>query len=161
MMLKLPERLRGDFAVPFGPVYRRIPEPDAGIACVGDVVSRSCADFGLENLLLVVDGITRREIRASPISQSGFSLHRAKNPRGSLSPSASRLICELIRSGGRHLVLVEGEEDMLALAAIACMRPGWAVTYGIPGRGACYVRHSDLAARVAQLRYLYLTPALV
>lgn len=157
-MLRLPEELRRDFSFPFGPVYRIISKPEAGAVCVGDYVSRLCLALTLENLILVVDGVTRREERVRPVDAEGFFRHRAKNPRGSLSPSAARLICELIEKGGKHIVAIEGEEDMLALPAIACMKPGWTVIYGIPERGACHVSYGIHATRLAQLRFLYLAP---
>ncbi|MCS7107231.1 MAG: DUF359 domain-containing protein [Acidilobaceae archaeon] len=155
MRLRLPERARRDFSVALGPVRREL-EGDQ-LVCVGDYVSLLCSRRG-GKAILVVDGITRRSESLPSPNVHNLPQYEIANERGTLSLQAVELICKLLSAGEGALVKVEGEEDMIALAAIACLRPGWKVVYGIPGKGSCIVPYSPLTARIAQTRVLQLEP---
>ena len=160
----LPASKRRDFAWPRGLVYSGdftgLLDGFSPIFCVGDVVSSYCARAGLGHVILVVDGKTRRSITTGRLQVEGFKVLKIRNPRGSLSHEAYTTYCRIARDPGRWLVEVEGEEDMTALAAIACTPPGGAVVYGVPGVGASIIRVNTGVSREAQARLLALRPAL-
>jgi len=165
LSLELPEARRVDYSSPWGPVVagslRGYISGVKGLVCVGDVVSRYCLELLdlVESLILVYDGRTRRVEVWGELRAQGFARMVLPNMRSTVSLEAYRMLCNLIGSGGVRVALeVEGEEDMLALPAIACLKSGWATVYGIPGVGACIVRYSSLNARIAQTRFLQLRP---
>jgi len=160
----LPERLRRFFAWPRGLVYSGdftgLLE-GSPVACIGDVVSRYCARTDVEHLVLVVDGKTRRSQQVEGVDGEGFRVVGITNPRGSLSFEAYEAMCRVLREQGRWLVTVEGEEDMVALAALACTPAGGTVVYGVPGVGATIIRVMREVSREAQSRLLVLHPSIL
>ncbi|BAA79169.1 conserved hypothetical protein [Aeropyrum pernix K1] len=148
-LLSLPEDMREALAAAAGPVYsgdrfRRqlLQTPCSGVACIGDYVSQACiatlSTAWTGPLILVVDGKTRRESWRDMVVPQGFRVHRVRSPPGSLSLEAYTTICKLMEEYGRHVVFVEGEEDLIALAALDC-GIDWTVVYGLPGVGGVVV----------------------
>lgn len=168
--LNLPEESREDFSQPWGPVFsgplRILEEIDpVGVICVGDVVSKLCLDAYAtrrkpQNIIVVFDYISRRVEPAGTLEIPGdFSKVKIYNERGTLSLDVLNNICSLVEMEHVKTALeVEGEEDMVTLAAIACLKPGWLTIYGIPGLGAAVIAYSSLNARIAQGRILSLKP---
>jgi len=163
--LHLPEVRREDYSGPWGPLVSGslavVARGLKGLVCVGDVVARYCLELGdeVESLVIVYDMKTRRFEHLERPAGLSFDRVRIVNERGTVSLEAYRLLCSLISlERVRVAIEVEGEEDMLALPAITCLKSGWAVTYGIPGKGACIVKYSTVGARIAQTRILQLKP---
>ncbi len=170
-VLFLPVDQRPDFATPrgllyhgdLGPVLADAREP---LVCVGDVVSRYCSALGRRHVILVVDHVTRRGELIEWGEETGFRRVHVWNPRGALSLEAIDLLCRLTGERDRWLVSVEGEEDMIALAALSCMDKGTLV-YGVPPRrdvsgpsGAAVIHASRSTRLEAQSRMLSLRPGL-
>ena len=165
LSLGLPEARREDYSSPWGPVVVGSLEGYVsgvkGLVCVGDVVSRYCLDLldHVKSLILVYDRITRRVEARGELDVRGFERIVLANERSTVSLEVYRVLCDLVGLNKVRVVLeVVGEEDMIALPAIACLKRGWAVVYGIPGVGACIIRYSNLNTRIAQTRYLQLKP---
>ncbi|MCE4624741.1 MAG: DUF359 domain-containing protein [Desulfurococcales archaeon] len=167
----LPSALRFDFARPRGPVYsgdftKHIDRSAPSVTCVGDVVSSYCSK-GLKDfsgaLLMVIDGKTRRTSRIDhSFNREEGNIWRVRNPPGTITWFSARLICRLLQEPtGRHLILVDGEEDMLALPSISCTPLGGYVIFGIPLKGAAVVRVYPWILWDAQNRLLSLTPRVV
>ena len=166
MSLRLPDEFREDFRgggpgiVASGDIAGILAHAGSGVlVCVGDVVSSYCAKVD-RGMVLVVDGKTRRTEKIGDIA-AGDSVNTVSNPPGRLSYHAWRTICELIdkaRNGSKHTLIVNGEEDMLALAAFDCSMIGDVVVYGLPGIGA-YIRVVEAVDKViASSRILALRP---
>ncbi|MEB3778852.1 MAG: DUF359 domain-containing protein [Desulfurococcales archaeon] len=168
--LILPTHYRRDFAKPRAPIvsgdFSRHPllAGLSRIACIGDIVSRYCIN-GIEpkKLVLIVDGKTRRYVDEGleiidKAKDSGMSILHIENPPGTITMKAILTICKALSEKHGVLIVVKGEEDMLALPAIACTQENQAVIYGVPGQGATIIRYSTYTARDAQLRTLYLKP---
>ncbi|MCX8195502.1 MAG: DUF359 domain-containing protein [Acidilobaceae archaeon] len=155
MKLRLPERHRPDFAAAWGRVEREVPA-EGKLVCVGDYVSSLCAKRG--SSVLVLDGVTRRTEAFEAQLPGGLPRYSVINEKGTLSLEAYALLCSVIERGESAVIEVSGEEDMLALAAISCLRPGWSAVYGIPGKGSCIVPYDPVTVRVAQTRVLQLVP---
>ncbi len=165
IVLELPEIRREDYSNPWGPVItgslRGRVGRVRGLVCVGDVVSRYCLELldTVEGLILIYDMKTRRFETLERLRVTGFKRIILVNERSTISMEVYRRICDLIDLGNQRVILeVMGEEDMIALPAIACLRDGWAIAYGIPNMGACIVRYSVINTRIAQTRFLQLKP---
>ncbi|MCI4329206.1 MAG: GTP-dependent dephospho-CoA kinase family protein, partial [Thermoplasmata archaeon] len=63
---------------------------------------------------------------------------RVRNPAGMLTEQLREAVRTLVREGG-GLLVVDGEEDLGALALVESMPAGATVIYGIPGAGASLV----------------------
>ncbi len=163
--LALPYQHRRDFSKPRGVIVRgdltgyleEAPEP---LTCVGDVVSGYCGNTSKEHLVLVIDGKTRRSHKVN-INIQGFQLLEIVNPPGYLTLEAIKALCRAETSPGRWLILVRGEEDMIALAALSCMPWRGTLVYGVPSVGATIIRANAAILREAQSRFLLLRPVLV
>ncbi len=158
--LRLPPELRRFFASPRGVVTAR-PEgllAEARMAaCVGDYVSRFCSGIlGPARSSIIYDGRTRRGPTRTPEAH-GYRVVRVVNPPGGLTPAAVAASCRAARAPGLA-VEVEGEEDMMALPAMACARPGSVVLYGLPGRGTVVVFVDEGVGMDACERLLHLEP---
>ena len=158
----LPPRLRRDFSRPRGIVKRGdfldfIPSHAPSIICVGDIVSNYCKRLKNNNIIFIIDKKTKRNliIEKSLLNEETFIL---KNPPGHISSCAYKLLCNLITSRNRTTILVRGEEDLLALPAIACSPPGGIVVYGIPDKGAAIISVNKFLSAEAQSRLLRLEP---
>ncbi|MCE4601746.1 MAG: GTP-dependent dephospho-CoA kinase family protein [Desulfurococcales archaeon] len=168
--LSLPARIRPDFKWPRGPIYRgRVHELLAHLkpitlSCIGDIVTRTCLDSGLTPTLAAIDGFTRRDLTTTTnelldrASRMGMEVYKISNPRGTVSVDAIEAVCRALRLRAPTLLLVDGEEDLLALPALACSPEGGVVVYGAPGMGAVILQVDLLRAREAQLRMLMLRP---
>ncbi|MCE4628473.1 MAG: DUF359 domain-containing protein [Desulfurococcales archaeon] len=166
-VLRLPTDIRFDFARPRAPIHSGdftvlLPRGLPSLACVGDVVSSYCARRpGIaHSLVLVLDGKTRRTRKVLPVDLEADRKLKIVNPPGTISLGAARTLCDLLERRGTTVLLVDGEEDMLALPAIACSPLGGAVVYGIPGRGATIILVDRRVRGEAGLRLLSLKPGL-
>ncbi len=160
--LCLPREARRDFSRPRGLVYHGdITNILAGapkLVCVGDVVSSYCSNSGVDNLVLVVDGKTRRTREAPRLLVEDAVVVKVSNPPGGLTPEAIDVVHRCVSSTGRCIIIVEGEEDMMALPAIASAPEGSIVTYGVPGVGAAIIRVTGYTKLEASNRLLELKP---
>lgn len=106
------------------------------IVVVGDRVSEKLHNLGVPAKIYIVDGKVERKTREIPRLKVE-AVERAENPAGEISPEAAEKLHELINSPapGPIMLLVDGEEDLLALAAILSSPDGAAVVYGQPGVG--------------------------
>lgn len=124
-----------------------------GAIVVGDFACLGLVSAGYVPGVCVVDGTTRR-VEAQPLAVGLFDRRvECVNPRSHVCLGAVEALLEAVRGserGERVLVLVRGEEDLLALPAIARGPPGWCVVYGLPGCGAELVVIDEDTAEVAR-----------
>ncbi|MEB3765335.1 MAG: DUF359 domain-containing protein [Desulfurococcales archaeon] len=136
------------------------------IVCVGDVVSSYCIRIAKKyngKLILLVDGKTRRTQHLGILEAKGIKRVKVKNPQSTIAVNVYDLLCSLLSThqDERVIIEVQGEEDMLALPAIACSPTGGIVVYGIPGKGATIIRVNKWISYEARSRFLSLVPKLV
>jgi len=112
---------------------------------VGDGVSSSLCSRGLRPWVHVVDMRERRSSSAAPPCPFERSLF-AQNPPGLITRPAAEAVDEAMSRAPPARVLIEGEEDLLALIAIYLGR-GALVAYGQPGVGIAVVDSSDPRSR--------------
>jgi len=108
---------------------------------VGDTVSRNAVQSGIEPSVLIVDKLEKRG-KALPFLFHGRRIIRTTNRAGRIEMQAWRAIELAIKEGGT-LVEVDGEEDLLAIAAVLAAPNGSVVVYGQPGTGIVIVRVSE------------------
>jgi len=109
------------------------------VITVGDVVTSNALKHGLRPWAAIVDGKAMRRPVAEELPLASWSKRlRVMNPPSTISEDAWSAVGMAVREGDT-LVLVEGEEDLLALVAILCAPEGAVVLYGQPGEGVVLV----------------------
>ena len=151
----MPEELRKELGTPVGKVLTSIKEINSEIAnskilvTVGDIVTLDILETGRIPDISIIDYITQR----MPMDQVKERFSRFKQPEITVQNPAGQITREMwdaIKDGyanPRNLrIVVDGEEDMAALACISLAPPGTTVIYGIPNRGAS-VHHVDVGLK--------------
>lgn len=105
---------------------------------VGDRVTETFCDLGLAPKLEIVDSREKRKERPPPAGCYQL-LITVKNPPGRITWQAIKAIKESLNQNLRVRILVEGEEDLLALPCIFFGPDGLRVFYGQPEKGIVYV----------------------
>ena len=107
---------------------------------VGDTVSRTAVQSGIEPDVIIVD---RKEMRrdAKPFMFKKREQFKLVNVQGSISSASWGIVKEAIRIG-KSVIVVEGEEDLLTIVAISESPIGSLVVYGQPSEGIVLVRVS-------------------
>jgi GTP-dependent dephospho-CoA kinase len=146
---KLPESLRSGLAKPMGRLFTadevkgrefaELVRQAEMVITVGDRVTDTVGAMGRPPDVQVVDAKENRKGREPPAVPYA-RLIRASNPAGALSEE----VVEAVRSalGGEMpaRVLVEGEEDLVAIPVIAMAPSSAVVLYGQPGEGIVAVK---------------------
>lgn len=146
---RLPEEMRPKLAKPLGRLF------DAGevkssafsklvgelpmVISVGDRVTETLGRMGRVPEVQIVDSRENRKARAPPDVPHARTI-RVRNPAGEITREAMDGVRDAF--GGRKpaRVLVEGEEDLLAIPAVVFAPVSSAVIYGQPGEGMVLVR---------------------
>ncbi len=110
------------------------------LVVVGDYTARTAFTLGVEPLAVIIDCVTRLEEVECLEPPRGYRVVRVRNPRGMVCSGAWRAVAEAVREG-KVMVVVDGEEDMLALPAVLELGEG-RVAYGIPWAGLQVVEAS-------------------
>lgn len=149
--LLLTESLRTRLKEPLGKLIEGTPEtvlqrvrqeirerkPEM-IICVGDRVSMFFAEHDIRSDVRVIDNVEmRRSIKPARLDGSKRTFY-VKNKPGTIEMSAWQAVADSIRAGD-STVVVDGEEDLLALAAIALAPVYSIVVYGQPNVGVVMV----------------------
>lgn len=146
--MRLPGRMRAALKEPLGCL---MPEPSitrklvlsrvsAPAITVGDRTTERLLGWQVPVRLQIVDGAERRGARAPPPLPPGTVQKRCRNPAGALSDEAVEAVREGLSSEAPVRILVDGEEDLLALPACALAPDGASLFYGQPGEGMVAVR---------------------
>jgi hypothetical protein len=108
------------------------------IVAVGDATTERLASFGIIPDVAVIDGKERRSRRGLPDYRAKEM--RCKNPAGEISKDAIEILKDALASDRPVRVLVDGEEDLLALPMFAMAPDGAVVLYGQPLEGLVVVK---------------------
>lgn len=147
--------LREKFKEPFGTLIQGSTDKTMGklkdlvaeqkptiIVSVGDVVSKNLHDFNIHPQLTIIDNKSQRNIAMHQDLMCEREVH-VVNPQGTISEEA---ICsvKLALEHSEHIhIIVEGEEDMLTLAAVLYSPEKSFVIYGQPNRGIVVVKVTE------------------
>ena len=110
------------------------------VIAVGDYTSKKLRDSGASVNLYIIDRKTERK-PSQIFDTAGLKVIRCLNEPGTLNPDSVSKLHKLVAEKVRDSVLVvEGEEDLLTLAAIISAPEGSMIIYGQPGAGNVIVR---------------------
>ena len=146
---KLPERLRPRLAKPLGrffsaegakrSTFRSLVNEAPMVITVGDRVTETVGGIGRTPDVQIVDSRENRKRRAPP--EVPFArLVRVENPAGSLTQQAIEGVRSALNGKKPVRILVDGEEDLMAIPAIALAPVSALVFYGQPGQGVVVVK---------------------
>ena len=151
---RLPEELRTRLAAPMGTVYsseeakgpefEKLVKSAAMTITVGDRVTDTLGAMGRTPEVQVVDGVERRVKRAVPTVPYA-RLIRVKNPAGMLTEGAIEGMKKAYLGRKPVWIQVDGEEDLMAMLAIAMAPVSAVVFYGQPGVGVVAVKADAIA----------------
>jgi hypothetical protein len=117
-------------------------EQPASIIAVGDTVSENLAKKHVLAKLSIIDNkCMRKNVR--PIPLEAEKTFHVKNPPGTITEEAIEAVHEALRSNQRAKIVVEGEEDLLALIAIMNAPQESFVLYGQPREGIVVVKVTE------------------
>jgi len=114
-------------------------ERPPALVSVGDTVTRNLVENQVLPKLSVVDNVVMRK-EAPPTRPSADVILRVKNPPGSITEEAVGAIQKAMSGNERVALVVEGEEDLLTLAAILYAPLNALVVYGQPHEGVVVVK---------------------
>ncbi|WP_408957150.1 GTP-dependent dephospho-CoA kinase family protein [Natrinema sp. 74] len=148
-LLVLPDDLRHELKEPLGPIEtdadRLLETVDGPLIAVGDVVTYHFLQAGRRPDVALVDGRTKREAVTEEIREAvteGASID-VKNPPAELGAPVVRAFRRALATDDPTTILVEGEEDLVALPAIVAAPDGASVVYGQPNEGMVHVKITD------------------
>lgn len=151
---RLPEELRSTLAQPlgrvfpgeevFGPEFGEVVRQAPMVVTVGDRVTDTLGAMGRTPDVQVVDGVERRSRRELP-NVPYARLLEVKNPAGTLTDGAIRGVKSAFLGKKPVRVKVEGEEDLMAMLAIAMAPVSAMVFYGQPGVGVVAVKANAIS----------------
>jgi len=109
---------------------------------VGDAVSDNMIKHSISLQVLIVDNKIMRASIKPIVAEADQTLH-LRNPPGTLTEEAWEVIENALSGKGRTKVLVDGEEDLLALVALLCAPEDSFVVYGQPREGIVVVKVTE------------------
>jgi uncharacterized protein (UPF0218 family) len=155
VLVTLPAEMRGELKEPMGPIFtdaeRLLAQTDSPLVAVGDVVAYHLERAGVTPDVAVVDGLTKREEvdeqvaeGVARLSESAHEVH-VENPAGGISREMVEALREAIADPEPTVIVVEGEEDLVALPAIVAAPQGASVVYGQPDEGMVHATVTEKA----------------
>ena len=114
---------------------------------VGDAVAKNALARGIRRDIMIIDN---REKRAQTKSLDAHAtrIFRVRNDPGTIGSEALAAVEEAVQSGDA-IMIVDGEEDLLTLVAMAVAPLGSFVIYGQPNEGLVLVEVDDSAKKRA------------
>jgi GTP-dependent dephospho-CoA kinase len=112
------------------------------VTTVGDIVSRETLTSGIQVNLRIVDQMTLRQ-SITPIEVKAKRTYRVRNPAGTITKEAWGAIKEALHHR-EALIIVDGEEDLLAIPAILESPDNAFIVYGQPSQGLVVVTASPV-----------------
>jgi uncharacterized protein (UPF0218 family) len=108
------------------------------IVSVGDAVSRNLHEYKINPQLSITDNKCMRK-QVKPEVFEGKILVRVKNPQGTITEEAIAAIRDALESDEHFHIIVDGEEDLLALIAVLYAPEKSLIVYGQPYAGIVVV----------------------
>ena len=112
------------------------------VIAVGDAVSENMLKHGVPLQVMIIDNKTKRK-PIKPLSVEADQTLYLRNPPGSLTEEAWTVIRKALGEKGRTKVLVDGEEDLIALVVVLCAPENTIVVYGQPNEGVVAIRVTE------------------
>ena len=116
---------------------------------VGDAVARNAQTRGIRRDVMIIDNREKRG-KANPFDTRAARIFRVRNEPGTIGSEAWAAVEEAVTSGDA-IMIVDGEEDLLTLVAMAVAPLGSFVLYGQPNQGIVMVEVDESAKKRACL----------
>lgn len=145
--MEIPEEIKNKLKKPLGRFIslEKVKEVNKRIISVGDVCTLNLISIGITPHLAVFDHFYMRqqlEPDSIKILEKNFpDQKKYKNPKGTLSEKILEDARKLIEDGGA--ILIDGEEDLTALAFILAADENYVVVYGQPKEGMIMVEYDE------------------
>jgi uncharacterized protein (UPF0218 family) len=132
--------LRAKLKEPFGMLIRgTFSETMSKLEIVGDTVSRNLHEYRVNPQLSITDNKRMRK-RIQPRTFPKKSVIHVRNPPGTITEEAKTAIQEALECDRQVHIIVDGEEDLLALVAVLYAPEESLVVYGQPHEGIVVVK---------------------
>ncbi len=116
-----------------------IREKPAMIVSVGDVISENMAKCGISAHLAIVDNRVMRQPRKPVVLKVNQTIH-VKNPPGTITDEAWLAVKKALKQKQLTKIVVDGEEDLLALVVLLHAPLNALVVYGQPYEGIVAIK---------------------
>jgi pantetheine-phosphate adenylyltransferase len=138
--LVLPKNLRSELQAPWGEVLKEIPKGlnSTKIIAVGDATAQKFNKQNIGHFLSIVDFLIQRKKIFQDLSELGFndqSIINVKNSHGTITFKLLSIIKNSFKDKKRKVILIEGEDDLSALAVVLIAPLGFSIFYGQPNKG--------------------------
>jgi uncharacterized protein (UPF0218 family) len=119
------------------------------IISVGDATTERLISFGIIPNVSVIDGKERRikrafisnsSLKGDQIEKTKFKEHKCSNPAGTISKNAVDVLKDALSLSSHVKIIVDGEEDLLALPLFLIIPQGSILMYGQPSEGLVVVK---------------------
>jgi GTP-dependent dephospho-CoA kinase len=162
-VLILKKELRSEFKKPLGKLYSSLEDADDLIKSkyphdllisVGDVTTRKLQDTGLIPHMGIIDNLVERKPATHEIIYDNVTL-KADNPAGTITDALWNTVkqgFQLLRTGYRVIILVNGEEDLAVIPCILMAPSGSLVLYGQPGEGLVVCEVDKVRDKIKKLK---------
>lgn len=143
--------IKGSFAETMNK-FKSLAEKEAPspIVSVGDIVSRNLVRNGVLPRLTIIDNrCMRRDVEEPDLLAAERTIY-VTNPRATITQESVDAIRNALEDKNSVKIVVDGEEDLLTLAAILYAPEGAFVVYGQPHLGMVVVKvNSEKKAEIA------------
>jgi len=109
------------------------------VIAVGDATTERLVSFGIIPDIAIIDGRERRSKRRYPANYRATEM-KCFNAPGTISAQAMTILQDALRAKPPIRVIVDGEEDMLAIPLFGTSPLGSTVLYGQPLQGLVVVK---------------------
>ncbi|MDO5835242.1 MAG: GTP-dependent dephospho-CoA kinase family protein [Methanobacterium sp.] len=162
-MLILNKKSRYEFKKPIGVLYPSLDDakefieskyPGELLISVGDVTTQNLQKAGLIPHLGIIDNVVERKPATYDVVYDNVTLN-VKNPPGVITDELQEAIhkaFQLIKTGFKVLILVDGEEDLAAIPCALMAPPGSLILYGQPGEGLVVCEVDKVINKVKKLK---------
>jgi uncharacterized protein (UPF0218 family) len=156
MLYKIDEKLRNELKKPLGNLIEDsavdleiVQLRSKVIISVGDRTTERFKENGIKPKIEIVDGKEKRQSRILPEDDIDIKIS-VKNPQGTITDDSIEAIKCAINIKKRTRIIVEGEEDLLAIPCIINSKNGWVIAYGQPNEGMVLVKIEDKIRNLAK-----------
>jgi uncharacterized protein (UPF0218 family) len=144
--------IRGSFVETMKRLKDMVAEDDPpNIIAVGDTVSKNLARNGFAPKLLIIDNKSKRKSTRPPKLPADRTVY-VTNPQGTITEEAETAVEDALKNHESFKIVVDGEEDLLSLVAVAHAPENSYVIYGQPDEGIVVIKvTADKKAEIAHI----------
>lgn len=132
--------IQGSFAETMNKIKNLVEtEKPIKIISVGDIVSRNLHKSNINPQLTIIDNVSLRDLKIPKEAEVDKTVY-VNNPQGTITHEAIAEIKEALEKNQHIHIVVDGEEDLLALIAVLYAPEKSIVVYGQPYTGVVIIK---------------------